>query len=226
VVATGEAGRARAWISPTGVPGCLAAWLPRRSLGRRRGRATGRPSSAGLGGVRGLEAARRRGPRRGAAEVLGDRRRGRAAVPHLVWEATALPTTPEPSDIRPGKWPPSHSRPPAEIREAAVSAARAPDFSRLRRAFRTDPARRPQATSGNTKADAPGPLRRPLHPPELRPDHRGPLLARVTPQPPPQGRFRRSEALRAMDFASRRRSCNVVPATPTGKKNRRKAKRS
>lgn len=71
-----------------------------------------------------------------------------------------------------------------------------------------------------------GPLRRGLHPPELRPDHRGLPLPPVASRSPPGVRFPRSEVLRAMDFASRRRSCNVVPATPTGKKNRRKAKRS
>lgn len=157
----------------------------------------------------------------------------------LVWKGIALHTTPEiPHHMTPGVALVTadveldvlgigYDTLPTETREAIVAAHPRPDFKRrILHAFHMRPGSPPPGHARQCEGRCPGPLRRPLHPPELRPDHRGLPLARVTLQPPPQRRFRRSGPLRAMDFASRRRSCNVVPATPTGKKNRRKAKRS
>lgn len=135
---------------PYEILGCLA---PGCLVGRRggAGRTTGWPGSAGSGVVRGLAAVACR-----AAEVLGDQRRGWAAGPHLVWEAIALHTTPEPSDIRPRKWPSSHSRPsPRKPARPSPPPNPRPDFRRrILHAFQADPAHRPPRS--------PSAIRRPM----------------------------------------------------------------
>ncbi len=86
-----------------------------------------------------------------------------------------------------------------------------------------DEARRPQTTFGNVKADVLA---------HFVDDYTRPDFVRIIEDsswpeqppadvprrltPPTEGHFPRSEAVRQTDFASRRRSCNVVPATPTG----------